>query len=470
MKKITLEEHKEELLKAGIKDIIVIDYISKTKKATYKCLQHQEEFTCLPRYVLKGQRCSKCHEDKNHSIKKQRTKEQFIEDLKDKNPEKTLIGPFIDMQHKVKLQCKKGHIYEQLPTSTLRGCDCPYCTHHLFLEGESVYYTEPWMIKYFQNPEDAKKYYSGSNDIYEFICPDCGYKKRMKISILKHKGFHCDECDISGLSYPNKFLRFFIKQLEKFFKIDTKNYEKFFRINNHTRRYDGVLEYNKKRFFFEFDGIQHKKGWGGKKESLIKIQQSDLDKTKYVMEQGDILIRIPCDTSSKEEIKQNLLKSDLVKYFDLSNIDWDYIDEMSQQNIIKLVCNEYAHNHKLTRRDLSDMFYLSEGTISRYIEIGAKLGWCEQYYQGNRGKGRKHIYLYDYSFNFLGEFVSCAKVANFISKKDKREKVSDEGIRHKIDKLPDKIRQIKYIYFSHQLTDDEIKSFKFFLGNNDLLK
>ena len=56
------------------------------------------------------------------------------------------------------------------------GAGCPYCVNHsskLFVGVNDIATTDPWMIKFFQNPDDAKKYRKTSNHKIYPICPIC---------------------------------------------------------------------------------------------------------------------------------------------------------------------------------------------------------------------------------------------------------------------------------------------------------
>lgn len=91
-------------------------------------------------------------------------------------------------------------------SNLLKGKGCSCCGNKKVKVGvNSIVDTSPWMIPYFQNPEDAKLYAKSSNKYIVPICPDCGRikdKPMMLNTIYREHSIHCPCSD--GKSYPRE--------------------------------------------------------------------------------------------------------------------------------------------------------------------------------------------------------------------------------------------------------------------------
>lgn len=111
----------------------------------------------------------------------------------------------------------------------------------------------PELIKYFPNPEDAKKCMARSRQKIQLKCPECGRIKWITLDKLSQHGFSCDICS-DGVSYPEKVTALILSSLNI-------KYQKQFRFENYNYMYDFYLpEYN---VIIEVHGNQHYQdnGW-----------------------------------------------------------------------------------------------------------------------------------------------------------------------------------------------------------------
>ena len=92
-----------------------------------------------------------------------------------------------------------------------QGCSC--CAGVKVIKGiNDISTTDPWMIKYFVNIEDAYTHTRTSSLKVLMKCPICGKTKMLEPSHLLLQGFACPRCG-DGISYPEKVLISILDQL-----------------------------------------------------------------------------------------------------------------------------------------------------------------------------------------------------------------------------------------------------------------
>lgn len=133
-----------------------------------------------------------------------KTTEQFIKEVEQVNVNIEVLGQYIDAKTKILVRCKiDGYQWHADPRKLLRGTGCAVCANRVVMVGvNDIATTHPEFVKYFQNPDDTKKYVAGSEAYVNVACPECGYKKRMRICNLIRFGFACNEC------YKQKYGRY----------------------------------------------------------------------------------------------------------------------------------------------------------------------------------------------------------------------------------------------------------------------
>ena len=270
------------------------------------------------------------------------------------------------------------------------GCACCSMSPHIVVEEiNDIPTTDPWMIKYFQGGYDeAKKYTKSSSHEIKPICPHCGKIRDKFISINRiygDKGIACSCSD--NTSKCEKIMFNLLQQLKEINLINDFIWQ-YTRVNSKwckSYKYDFYFEYNNESYIIETHGEQHYEGnhgnWLG---SLKEIQENDKNKKNLAIQNNIKLenyIVIDCRKLNFEFIKNNILHSRLNGIFDLSNIDWNYINEKSNKNIIKEICNYwYIHNNindeKLSTSDVGKVFKMTKNTIIDYLKQGTELNWC----------------------------------------------------------------------------------------------
>ena len=306
------------------------------------------------------------------------------------------------------------------------GCSCCCNPSRIIVSKiNSIGITNPELVQYFKNKEDAYKHLRGSRDICEFKCPICGEEKKEEILTLYSVGSMGCTCG-DGFSYPEKFMMECLKQLgiEFIWQLTGKHFSWIKR-----KRYDFYFELNGEQYIIETHGKQHPNTVGYDKSSFTfsysnRRLEGKNDELKYniAIENGikpQNYIVIDCSLSEKEFISKNILKSKLNEIFDLSNINWDKCDELGFKNIVKQSCEMF--NNGMNTDDIMKEFNISRTTVCRYLNIGTERNWCNYTGKEEQKKRLKEwsknninpLIVYDYKTNELigifDKIVSCIK-------------------------------------------------------------
>lgn len=271
--------------------------------------------------------------------------------------------------------CSKCNIFvEKLEGEVKKGERCPYCTGNRTLEGTNdIATTNPELVKFFVNPEDAKKYKKYSDKKVELKCIRCGCRKEARVGLLYQLGgVSCPLCG-DGISYPQKLMMAILSH----FDIQVKP-EKSFSWSG-DRRYDFYFKLNGEEVIIETNGMQHYEESPRKGARTLKEEQEN-DWLKYQQATSNGINRyivIDCRYSSLEFIKNNVLKSELAELFDLSVIDWEWCERQTLKSKVIEVCELW--NQGLSVKEISIKTEINYGVVRTYLQKGVKGGLIDNY-------------------------------------------------------------------------------------------
>jgi DNA-directed RNA polymerase subunit RPC12/RpoP len=266
-----------------------------------------------------------------------------------------------------------GHL-NHISEGHLKGkLGCPVCMGQKIKVGlNDMWTTNPELAKLLFNPDDGYKFMQSSNLKLDWKCSECGnIIKNRQVSQIKLQGLSCPKCS-DGISYPEKFMFNLLCQLNcEFSSQEIFNWSK-------NRRYDFYVP--TLNCIIETHGIQHYGGgfhtYGGR--SLEEEQENDKLKKELAIENGiahDHYIVIDCRKSELEWIKNNILKSKLIKHFDFNKINWLKCHEFACSSLVKIACDLWTsgiHSTTLIGKQIN----LERGAVRRYLKQGVELGWC----------------------------------------------------------------------------------------------
>lgn len=311
-----------------------------------------------------------------------RGKIKILEHIRMKNGKSTRKGYLYEC-----LSC--GYIGEKTENNMISKTGCLKCEKMLHkyaneYKNNNIWSTNPNIAKLLADPNDGYKYTQGSKRKVDWICPDCGtIIKNKTIKNIKNQGLFCPMC-YDGFSYPNKFLYNILTQL----KVNFVSEKKFDWLKN--KKYDFYL-YDE-NYIIEVNGIQHyeefnKNNW----KTLNEEQENDRFKKETALKNGIIkYIIIDAKESNLDYIKNSILKSELNNLFDLSNINWLICEQLSSNNLIKMVCHLWNNNFG-TVSHIGKELKIHRLTVRRYLSRGTKIGWCNYNPQTEKEKQYKSV-------------------------------------------------------------------------------
>lgn len=255
--------------------------------------------------------------------------------------------------------------------------NCPVCCSNpqVLVKGiNDIATTNPWIIDFLKDKEDAYRYTKGSDKKIWFKCPNCGYERKMKLYQFTTYGLSCPTCG-DGFSMGNKIMLNVLLQLG----IDFENEKRFdwcrYKLNNKEKRgvYDFYIPF--KKLIIEMDGKQHNKEGNIFKISLQEQQHIDKQKDNLAKIHDIEVIRIDCMYTDLKYIKNNILNSKLKYIFNMNDIDWHKIFSNSMTSKTKEACNIF-NSREITVSELASMFKTNVTTIRHWLHLGNELNWC----------------------------------------------------------------------------------------------
>ena len=257
-----------------------------------------------------------------------------------------------------------------------QGCNacCKYGSKPI-LGINTIWDTDKWMIPIINDDEFCKTHTHGSTKRIYPTCPICGNKKSNTVTINNiycNHGISCVKCT-DKCSYPSKLCHNILEQLGVDFETEySPSWIK-------PRRYDFYFIYNNNEYIIEMDGgLGHGKRMHNKnKQTAEESKAIDNYKDEQAKLHGIEVIRVDCDLSDLEYIKNNILNNKiLVVLFNLSKINWQEAEEFALSNLVKVACEYKRNNLGLTTTDIGKIMKLNSNTICTYLKKGTKLGWC----------------------------------------------------------------------------------------------
>ena len=257
--------------------------------------------------------------------------------------------------------------YDIVSIDTIKQCRLGRILHKKIID------TNPEMIEYLVDKNDALRYSNQSNVRVNVCCPCCGYTKAQTVCNLYKFGFFCPQCS-DGVSYPNKLMFNILKQLDILFINEvTKHNKGFDWVDKY--RYDFYFEQDGNKYFIEMDGHFHQKNKMGNSD---KILQADRAKDVLAHNHGVKMIRIDCcynnETNKLHFIKNNILNSELCQLLSLFKVDWNYANKNAMKSNVVIAANLWNDGNSIG--SISGKLGVSSDTVRNYLKISAEIGLC----------------------------------------------------------------------------------------------
>lgn len=250
---------------------------------------------------------------------------------------------------------------------------CPVCVNQKIIKGvNSVSTTNPELVRWFKNKEDADNISRHSTQYSLFKCPYCGNEFKYQLNAIPEGQDPPCRCK-KDISYAEKMMRNIFEQLDINYTYQLSK-KHFIWCQNY--RYDFYFVLNGNQYIVEMDG-----GLGHGNVNYIgevdtEGKYVDNIKNDLANKHNITLIRIDCFYKALEErfeyIKNNILISDLKNILNLSSIDWNEVKKSSDNPLLYQVCKLYNENYTII--DIIKELKIGKNTVLRKLRTGASIG------------------------------------------------------------------------------------------------
>lgn len=125
--KKTHESYVEEVKEVNSNIEVIGRYIDISTPILHLCKTHNVEWMARPSNILRGHGCRKCRNDALASARS-KNQEQYIEDLKEANPNIVVLGNYVNAHIPILHKCLiDGCEWYAKPNNILSGKGCPKC-------------------------------------------------------------------------------------------------------------------------------------------------------------------------------------------------------------------------------------------------------------------------------------------------------------------------------------------------------
>lgn len=190
----TTDEFVDELKEVNPHIRILTEYKTSSKPIKCKCLECGHIWITKPNYLLCGNGCPVCGRKKVSECQK-KSNSEYIQNLRNVNPNIEALEEYITTETKLKHRCKIcGHEWFVTPHSLLSGSGCPMCGRKRASENRKKSHSEYVDELKNINPNiEVIDTYRGSDIKIKHKCKNCGYEWFVRpISLLRGGG--CPEC------------------------------------------------------------------------------------------------------------------------------------------------------------------------------------------------------------------------------------------------------------------------------------
>lgn len=373
-RKVTHEEFVDRVSKVNPNITVIGKYTKMHDKIECVCrVGHKWNPIALD--LVRGADCFECAAIKR-GRKRAKTHEQFVEEVRNVNPDITVVGTYINAGTKIEFRCKEGHKWVTTPSNVLMGKTCLTCANiqsslrqrksqEQFVEEVRNLHPDITVVGEYVNSNTKIEFMCSKGHVWKSApanilsgcsCPFCKGEKisahkfktheqflkdvidtGIDVTVLgiyesarKHVLCRCNKCNHEWMITPNNLLRGFgcpkcIKSkgeqaVEEYLITHNIVFETQKRfadcIDQRPLPFDFYLpEYN---MLIEYQGAQHYMATRrmGDEEGLIYRQKHDCIKREYCKDKGINLLEIPyTNLNQVSEILSDVIntgKSDLL--------------------------------------------------------------------------------------------------------------------------------------------------------------
>lgn len=273
-------------------------------------------------------------------------------------------------------KCNKcGYIGWTSEKSLSEGKGCLGCNGKIVVRGiNDIATTDPYIISYLLNPEDAYKYKRRSGQIIKTKCPFCGDIRDYKISQLLTEPYACHRCG-KNTSIPEKFFCEFLKMydIDYIFQLSSANMKwcKNYRYDFYIASINTIVELHGKQHYEH--GIYNR--------SYEEIHEADISKYNLAMLNGiERYYQIPVVRSTKEFLINKIMKHELIDLLQIDKINLkENLEECYKRILSKRsinICEFYNKHPNYSAVQIGKIFGVTSPTVLKALWDGTKNGIC----------------------------------------------------------------------------------------------
>lgn len=311
------------------------------------------------------------------------------------------------------------------------------------LDNKNLNPNDYWSVKNSISPYEISY---GSNKRFWIKCTNCGNEKLTNINKYKNYGLACSKCS-DGKSFPSKIMFSVLEQLSIKFETEKSFPWCRYYYKDKWKRgvYDFYFELNNKKYIIETDGYFHNHNNNMNGKSKEESQEIDNFKDQLANEHNIKIIRIDCEKSELEYIKQNILNSDLNDLFNLNSIDWLNCETFANNSLVNQVCKLWESGIQNTLQ-IAKTLNIHRKTVSEYLKKGNNLGWCNYNSKEESSKNGKLRSIMVYC-------VELNKVFKSIKDAGKKLKIDDSSISKACKDIYRKAGGYRWMYYNDYLNN-----------------
>ena len=388
----THEQFVQEMLEIQPTVKIIGQYVGSNTKVDVECLECGRQWSSVAYSLLLGNGCKPCNLRRGRQGVKDKA---FAEIQADPHVQEhfEIISDYQGLRIPIRLRCRHDGYEFERQVASMKKCQvvCPICgskgkrgTHGHTEKGiNDLWTTHPHIAELLTNPEDGHKYSAQNCIQVNFTCPDCGNIAERWLSYVSKTMPYCQKCG-DNMSYPERFFSAILRDLGIAFQKEVMFDWCKFEVNGQekTGRYDFVFTINGQNYIVETDGEQHfreVRGFGD-----ANVQEIDHIKQELAEKYGYSVIRIDCQESTPEYIRNSIEGSILADLFDLSRVDWiqchrDTITS-PQAEAVRL----WNSGIKSTTEIMEIIGLKTRQPVRNYLKEAAEQGLCD--YKPEEGK------------------------------------------------------------------------------------
>lgn len=304
MKKKTHQEFVNEVSEKMPNIIVIGNYYNNKTKIEVKCKICDHIWSPRAESLLHNHGCPKC------SRRYKRTNEEFVMEIKSKNPDIEILSEFKNISEKVNVRCTRcGKEWRAIPNHLLRGVGCSNCRS--ISSGAARRKTHDDFLKQMQIVNSSIEIISEYEYSLRHVkcrCKKCGNIWEAKpANLLNNHG--CPKCNESK---GEKRIREYLENHNIHFEVQ-KKFDDLYGVNGGMLSYDFYLP--NQNLLIEFQGMQHETpvNFGGHGYQCAKNR-------------FDIQIK-------HDEIKRNYAESHNINFFEIWHYDFDNIEKHLDRKI-----------------------------------------------------------------------------------------------------------------------------------------